>query len=569
MTWWPRSRAGKPESGRAGEGRRDVPDGFPRGLPDGDRNKPVGSAAWVSSTQAHDLLGAWRPGRFLIGRDTQGRPVGVSDDRHILTVAGSRAGKGVSLIVPNLLFWPGSVIAVDPKGELASLTASRRSWQGSAWSVGMGGEVYALDPFERVTGPGVAFRGAFNPLADLDASTDAGLEMAGQIADALIIQNQGDGAHWTQSARAFLRGLILFVCATETGASKNLLTVRAKITQNRDDFNTMLALMGGENFKDTLIKRAGDAMSAKPDNERYSILSTCDVQTDFLEGEGMRRVLCRSDFRLEDLKEKRVTVYLCLPATRLGTHGRWLRMMMGLALEAMERTGPIQEGRPPVLFVLDEFAALDHMASIEKAAGQIAGFGVKLWPVIQDITQLKRDYKDAWETFMGNAGLLTFFGNTDLTTLEHVSKRLGMCEVIREVTHIAENWQRTEGASRPDIFSALTGQGSGSDNAGRNEGGGRTVNENLMQTALMLPDEIGRHFAREAGNILGFVPDKPPLALNRFVYHGLEDDALFGGLYDPTPGKAEMPRTMAADRLARASGGDPIRLPDPWQQSRA
>ena len=75
-----------------------------------------------------------------------------------------------------------------------------------------------------------------------------------------------------------------------------------------------------------------------------------------------------------------------------------------------------EKGKHPVLFVLDEFAVLDHMESIEKAAGQIAGFGVKLWPVIQDLTQLQRDYKEAWETFMGNAGLMTFFGNTDLTT---------------------------------------------------------------------------------------------------------------------------------------------------------
>ena len=106
-----------------------------------------------------------------------GRYLGVSDDRHILTVSGSRAGKGVSLVTPNLLFWPGSVLAIDPKGELASLTASRRSDGGSAWSLPMTpgeGEVYALDPFERVTGPARQFRGAFNPLADLDPEFGTG-----------------------------------------------------------------------------------------------------------------------------------------------------------------------------------------------------------------------------------------------------------------------------------------------------------------------------------------------------------------------------------------------------------
>ena len=39
--------------------------------------------------------------------------------------------------------------------------------------------------------------------------------MAGQIADALVIQQKGAGSHWTQSARSFLRGLILYVAETE------------------------------------------------------------------------------------------------------------------------------------------------------------------------------------------------------------------------------------------------------------------------------------------------------------------------------------------------------------------
>jgi type IV secretion system protein VirD4 len=75
------------------------------------------------------------------------------------------------------------------------------------------------------------------------------------------------------------------------------------------------------------------------------VISTCDTQTAWLEGEAMKSVLQGSDFRLEELKDKRVTVYLCLPAMRLGTHGRWLRLMIGMALEALERTGPIKENQ--------------------------------------------------------------------------------------------------------------------------------------------------------------------------------------------------------------------------------
>jgi type IV secretion system protein VirD4 len=172
--------------------------------------------------------------------------------------------------------------------------------------------------------------------------------------------------------------------------------------------------------------------------------------------------------------------------------------------------------------------------------------------VIQDLTQLQRDYEKAWETFIGNAGLLTFFGNTDLTTLEHISKRLGETEVIRTVTNATETWQRTTGQSGPKLLDSLAGAGVASTSAGVNFGGNRTASETLQRAPLMNPDEIARHFSREAGNILAFVPNKPPagrpFALNRCVYFSEEDDGLFGGLFDPAPGQVTEPRTSAADR---------------------
>src|ERR1700674_234364 len=96
----------------------DVVSGFPRGLPDGNPHKPLATALWPSESETFATLEAWQPSRFLIGRDSLGRYVGHADDRHILTVAGSRAGKGISLIVPALLTWPHSAICIDPKGEL-------------------------------------------------------------------------------------------------------------------------------------------------------------------------------------------------------------------------------------------------------------------------------------------------------------------------------------------------------------------------------------------------------------------------------------------------------------------
>jgi type IV secretion system protein VirD4 len=304
------------QAGNGAAGMPDVVSGFPRGLPDGNPHKPLATALWPSEAETFDTLGLWEPGRFLIGRDSAGRYIGHEDDRHILTVAGSRAGKGISLICPALLLWPHSAICIDPKGELATITASRRG-EGSKWADPMPGkgEVYVLDPFKRVTGPAENYRSAFNPLADMEPETDAGLEMAGQIADALVIQQEGAAAHWTMSARTFLLGLVLYIAKVEPPASRNLVTLRHKLLQGADEFELMLDHMIEQKG---VIARAATSLRAKPRDERASVVSTCDTQTAWLEGEAMASVLRGTDFRMEDLKDRRITVICACPPCGLG-----------------------------------------------------------------------------------------------------------------------------------------------------------------------------------------------------------------------------------------------------------
>ena len=118
-----------------------------------------------------------------------------------------------------------------------------------------------------------------------------------------------------------------------------------------------------------VIERAANGLAAKADNERSGVISTAIEQTDFLDSPPIVRCLQRSDFNLADLKKKPTTVYLCLPAGRMATHSRWLRIIINLAVEAMERTRPMPVH--PVLFLMDEFAVLDHLSSIEKLLGRL------------------------------------------------------------------------------------------------------------------------------------------------------------------------------------------------------
>ena len=82
-------------------------------------------------------------GKILIGAFGD-KLIGIDDNRHVLTVAGSRSGKSVT-IVGNLLFYRGSVLAMDPKAELANITAERRA--------ALGQKVIVLDPFNHAAEP--------------------------------------------------------------------------------------------------------------------------------------------------------------------------------------------------------------------------------------------------------------------------------------------------------------------------------------------------------------------------------------------------------------------------------
>lgn len=474
---------------------------FPRGIP-GDECGGFPQAAWCAPDRLTSSE-TWRfdTGAMLVGRIGD-KVLGAKDDRHLLTVAGSRSGKGRSSIIPNMCLYPGSVIAIDPKGDLATITAARRG-EGSENAKGMNTRVHVLDPFRVAKGGAVHYRASFNPLDMIDPHDDSGRDDAALLADSLIIPSHSE-SYWTDAAKMLLTGLILFVCASEHSEARNLLTMRKHLTADIDAFSEILAEMACSDIAGGAVARSANTLVAMSDKERSSILSTAIVQTDFLDSPAMQGVLMRSDFTLGDLKERPTSVYLSLPAGRMGTHSRWLRLMIALTLEAMERSRT--KPQHPVLILMDEFHALGRLTTIERAAGLIAGYGVRLWPILQDLTQIKRDYKESWETFLGNAGLTQWFGVNDLTTLEYLSKRLG--QTTLDVVNQGE-------ISRGQALKGFSG---------------RSVSKQVIE--LMTPEEIGRYFSRQSGRQLVLWPGSDPIVMERLNY---DTDPLLRGKFDPDP----------------------------------
>lgn len=357
-----------------------------------------------------------------------GNLVGIGDDRHAVMIAGSRSGKGRSAIIPTLLTYEGSVLAIDPKGELASVTARHRRER-------LGHRVVVLDPFGVVKGYAARFRAHFNPLTLLRPDSPTLIEDAGLIADAIVVQDSGNkDPHWDSSARGWIEGVnVHAVTAPNYDGRRTLATVRDLIAGNKEatagkGLKRLRAEMEENDAAGGFVQDAAADFFEKPEEERGSVLSTARRHLRFLSYPAIRESVSGHDFELADLKRERMTIYLCLPATRMSTCNRWFRLFINESLMVFEKESLKPD--PPVLMVLDEFATLGHMSAIENAAGFIAGYGVKLWVILQDLGQLKSLYRERWETFMGNAGVVQVFGLNDATSLEYVAKRLGTTSLI-------------------------------------------------------------------------------------------------------------------------------------------
>ena len=395
----------------------------------------------------------------------------------------------MAAVVPNLLTYPGSVICIDPKGENAAVTARARRE--------MGQEVHILDPWH-ITGQ----RGsAFNPLSWLQTGSLDLVDDAAVIADALVSDRAtAEAAHWVNEAKGLLTGLILHVAESEPAARRTLARVRDLLCADYDGWKNLLDRMAESDGAFGLVARAAARMDQKSDRERSGVISTAQSNTNFLDSPRMGAAMDGSDFRLESLKRRPTTLYLVIPSERIITHGRWLRLMVALSLATMART----QGAPerPVLFLLDEFAALGRLEPVENAVGLLAGYGVQLWPIVQDFSQLTDLYGQRWVSFFSNAGVVQAFGVSESMTARELSARLGRRTVT--VRH---------------------------DTASPNGPGGRRVTLAYGATArdLLTPDEIMR---LDGGKELLLLRGQKPILADKVRYYA---DAEFKGLFDPNP----------------------------------
>ncbi|MEL7341279.1 MAG: type IV secretory system conjugative DNA transfer family protein, partial [Bacteroidota bacterium] len=165
------------------------------------------------------------------------------------------------------------------------------------------------------------------------------------------------------------------------------------------------------------------SLEIESNREAASIKSTARKWTDFLKSPLLRRSLEDKDDNFDPniLSEGNTTLYIVIPADKLESHGAWLRLVVGACMKAV-----IRQPKKDVQFILDEFYALGYMPMVETAMGAYSGYGVRVWAIIQSLTQLRKLYgEEGWENFIGNASVLHAFGINDNFTADYISRMTG------------------------------------------------------------------------------------------------------------------------------------------------
>ena len=446
---------------------------------------------------------------------------------HILTFAPTRSGKGVGLVIPTLLSWKASALVLDIKGENYALTAG--------WRASIGQRVLRFDP--------ASLEGSarYNPLEEVRIRTDHEIADCQNIAS-MVIDPDGKGLkdYWTQSGWEWLAASILHVLYYidfHEGRTATLADVHrfmsvghdGELTQEDGDegFDRLCYEMATfdhkRNLVDEEIFRAAGAMKKKASNERSGVHSSAKVQLALYSDPIVARNISTCDFRIRDLMngDQPTSLYIVIPPSDIDRLKPLIRILLNQFLTrftsemAFEGGAAVKHYKHRLLLMLDEFTSIGKLEIFERALAFMAGYGLKAFIIVQDLTQLQKAYSKE-EAITSNCHVRIAYAPNKIETAKLLSDMTGKTTVVQEKT------------SRSRSSSKL-----GSNNS-------TSINE--VARPLLTPDECmaipgiektpdGK--IRSAGDILIFTAGNPTIYGRQILY--FQDKAYLDKATIPPP----------------------------------
>jgi type IV secretion system protein VirD4 len=448
-----------------------------------------GDARFANATEITraSLIGCNSGPAILIGRH-RGRFLMLPGQLSVMLSAPTRSGKGVGVVIPNLLNWPDSVVVLDIKGENYDVTAGYRAKHGQA--------VYAFSPFDEG-----ARSHRWNPLTAVRPSP---LHRVGDLLTIgqVFFPNDGGGtsseAFFNDQARNLFLGLGLVLLETpdlprtigemlrqSSGKGRSLKDhLNGLITQRRDESKPL-----SDECVDALQR-----LLSNSENTLSSIVATFNAPLTIFADAVVDAATSADDFRLEDVRRRRMSIYVRIPPNRLANARPLLNLFFSQLVSLNTQALPEQDPtlKLQCLLVNDEFTAMGRVGVITSTAAFLAGYNLRLLTVVQAMSQLDAVYGDKEaRTFATNHGLQILYAPREQRDADEYSAMLG---------HFTE---RATSRGRSRSFS-----GHGSSTVSRNE--------SEQRRALLLPQEF-----KELGSerLVVIVENCKPILGEKIRYH--------------------------------------------------
>ncbi|RVB80642.1 MULTISPECIES: conjugal transfer protein TraG [unclassified Mesorhizobium] len=383
-----------------------------------------GSARWAmrDEIRAEGMIG---PDGVVLGK-LDADYLRHDGPEHVLCFAPTRSGKGVGLVVPSLLTWPGSAIVHDIKGENWELTAGWRA---------RFGRVVLFDPTN-------AASAAYNPLLEVRRG-EWEVRDVQNVADVLV---DPEGSlerrnHWEKTSHALLVGAILHVLYAER--DKTLAGVANFLSDPQRPIETTLRTMMltrhlGEGGPHPVVASAARELLNKSENERSGVLSTAMSFLGLYRDPVVAKVTSRCAWRIADLvqSEQPTTLYLVVPPSDISRTKPLIRLVLNQIGRRLTEDLHAKERRQQLLMMLDEFPALGRLDFFESALAFMAGYGIKSFLIAQSLNQIEKAYGPN-NSILDNCHVRVSFATNDERTAKRVSDSLGTATELRAMKNYA------------------------------------------------------------------------------------------------------------------------------------
>ncbi|CAG9255044.1 type IV secretory system conjugative DNA transfer family protein [Paraburkholderia caribensis] len=472
---------------------------------------------------------------FIVGK-YKGEYLKYRGQDFLMLAAGTRSGKGVSMVIPNLLTYPDSVVVEDIKEENYLYTSGYRRKCGQAtylWSpFSENGRSHAYNPLEFIQR-----RSPYTRVGDV---LTVGEHLYPSNVDARL-------KYWNDNARNLFTGIVLYLLETPLLPCTFGEVLRQASGKGRAVREHIASIVSTRSHAtDTLPPLSFECLDAlnrflSQSREAFAnIVSTMTAPLNVFSNPIVDAATSRSDFDLGDVRRKPMSIYVGIKPGDLKAGALLINLFFSQLIDLNTREQPAENPdlKYQCALMLDEFAAPGKIDIIDTANAFIAGFNLRLMLIFHGMSQLedpKLYGRHGAETLAINCKMRSLFAPRTLKDSEEYSKLLGT------FTHLSRSRSRSRGRN------AST-----------------STNETEHGRALMMPQELRALSSRK--QIITMDGCEPILCDKAYFY---EDPELVDRLVQQSPYLQGVMAKLDKTNRRRAWFGVAPTLPDEEQMKHA